>query len=98
VQTIINNLQKINIFRLHLFFGYHIINVGDRMDYLIKLRNDRKISCTDMANKLGISKTFYWQIENAKRRLTYKYAFKIARIFDMKPDDIFYKEFAKILK
>ena len=46
-----------------------------------------------MAIKLGISKPFYWQIENGKRNLSYKMAVKIASIFKMKPDDIFYKDF-----
>ena len=46
-----------------------------------------------MAIKLGISKPFYWQIENGKRNLSYKMAIKIASIFNMKPDDIFYKDF-----
>ena len=51
------------------------------------------ITCDDMAIKLGISKPFYWQIENGKRNLSYKMAVKIASIFKMKPDDIFYKYF-----
>jgi putative transcriptional regulator len=46
-----------------------------------------------MATFLGISKTFYWQIENKKRTLTYKMAVKIASVFNEKPDSLFYEEF-----
>ncbi|MDD3048663.1 MAG: helix-turn-helix transcriptional regulator [Bacilli bacterium] len=45
-----------------------------------------------MAGLLGISKAFYWQIENNKRNLSYRMAVKIAAIFELKPDDIFYEE------
>ena len=65
------------------------------MIFLIKLRKKNKISSTEMARKLGISKTFYWQIEHGERRLSYEMALKIANIFNLKPDDIFYKSFSK---
>lgn len=44
----------------------------------------------DMATMVGISKAYYWQIENGTRRLYYHLAVKIAKIFNMKPDDLFY--------
>ena len=46
-----------------------------------------------MADKLNISKSFYWQIENKKRRLSYETAIKIANIFNTKPDSLFYDDF-----
>ena len=45
-----------------------------------------------MANMLKISKTYYWQLEQNKRRMTYDMAIKIAKIFNLKPDDLFYDE------
>ncbi len=65
------------------------------MEKLIKLRKKHKYSGTYMAQKLNISKPFYWQIEHGQRRLTYEMAINIAKIFNMKPDDIFYKEYIK---
>lgn len=62
------------------------------MEKLKKLRVKHHYSCNDMANILDISKTFYWQIENKKRRLSYDMAKNIAAIFGLKPDDIFYKK------
>lgn len=62
------------------------------MSKLIDLRKENKISYQAMADKLNISKTFYWQIEHGQRRLSYQMAFKIASIFNMRPDDIFYSE------
>lgn len=66
------------------------------MDYLKELRIINNYSQQYMADELKISKTFYCQIEKKQRRLSYQMAIKIARIFNMKPDEIFYKEFNKI--
>ena len=63
------------------------------MNNLIKIRKKYKYTCAFMADKLKISKPFYWQIENKKRKLSYDMAVKIAKIFDMRPDDIFYNDF-----
>ncbi len=58
---------------------------------LKKIREENGFSYEDMAKKLEISKSFYWQIEHKKRRLYYYMAKKIADVFDLKPDDIFYE-------
>lgn len=58
---------------------------------LTKFRENKQYSYEDMAKKLNISKCFYWQIEHKKRRLSYDMAKKIATIFKVKPDDIFYE-------
>ena len=44
-----------------------------------------------MGRILGISTAYYWQIENKKRRLFYDDAIRIAHIFRLKPDDLFYE-------
>ena len=44
-----------------------------------------------MGRILGISTAYYWQIENKKRRLFYDDAIRIAHIFCLKPDDLFYE-------
>ncbi len=66
------------------------------MNGLKTMRVKNNFTCEYMANHLKISKPFYWQIENGKRRLSYKMAVKIARIFSCKPDDIFYNDFKNI--
>lgn len=63
------------------------------MNELKIIRAKNKFTCEYMSNHLKISKTFYWQIENGKRGLSYQMAVKIARVFNLKPDDIFYKDF-----
>ena len=60
------------------------------------LRSNMQLTYKDVADMLKISKTYYWQIENGKRRLTYEFAKKIASIFNLKPDDIFYEELCKL--
>lgn len=58
-----------------------------------KLKNIRiqnNISYEEMSKKLEISKCYYWQIEHKRRRLYYDMALKIANIFNLKPDDLFY--------
>lgn len=63
------------------------------MKKLKELRKAKKLTHQMMANSLNISKPFYWQIENNKRRLSYDMAVKIANILNTKPDEIFYQEF-----
>ena len=46
-------------------------------------------SVDEMAHKLGICKGYYSLIENGKRRLYYDLAVNIAKVFDLKPDDLF---------
>lgn len=57
------------------------------------LRVANKYSFMDMAQMLNISKSYYWQIENGNRNLYYDLAKRIAAIFNLKPDDIFYEDF-----
>jgi len=62
---------------------------------LYKLKNLRKkygYTCEELASQINISKVYYWQIENGKRRLFYYQAIKIANIFNLKPDDLFYED------
>lgn len=60
---------------------------------LKQLRHAKGITTKEMANKLGISKAFYSQLENNKRTISYNMAIKIADIFNKKPDSIFYEDF-----
>lgn len=63
-----------------------------QLKQLKELRMNNKISCKEIAEILNISKTYYWQIENGDRRLSYELAKKIANVFKLKPDDIFLKD------
>ena len=63
------------------------------MNKLKELRELKKFTHQMMANHLNISKSFYWQLENGKRRLSYNMAVKIADILKTTPDNIFYQEF-----
>lgn len=65
---------------------------------LKELRIEKGYNYLQMANKLGISKTFYWQIENHERRLTYELAIEIASIFRKKPDDVFFDEYIEYIE
>ena len=60
------------------------------MEKLKEIRKKNKYTIYDMAKKLSITASFYSQIENKKKRLFYDMAVKIADIFNMKPDEIFY--------
>lgn len=63
---------------------------------LKKLRLKNNYTSRYIADLLGISKPFYSQIENGRRRLTYDMAVRIANIFKMKPDEIFYEDHKKV--
>ncbi len=60
---------------------------------LESLRLQHHYSYQQMADMLKISKAYYWQIEHNNRRIYYDLAIKIAKIFDKKPDEIFYDFF-----
>ena len=63
------------------------------MEKVKKNRKKHGYSYSKMAELLGISKPYYWQLENGKRNLSYSMAFKIAKLFKLKPDDLFYEEY-----
>ncbi len=67
-------------------------------NHLKELRCQKKYTAKQMSEKLGISKPFYCQLENRTRRLSYAMAIKIATIFQMKPDAIFYEDYIEIEK
>ncbi|EES71662.1 MULTISPECIES: helix-turn-helix transcriptional regulator [Paenibacillus] len=56
---------------------------------LKQIRKNNNKTCQEVADAVGISKVYYWQIENGKRKLYYDLAVKIAAFFNMYPDDIF---------
>ena len=64
----------------------------DYFKKLQELRVQQGYTYQKMADKLHISKCYYWQIENKQRNLTYKMAFQIAKILKTKPDKIFLEE------
>ena len=65
------------------------------MHYKLKdLRKKKHFTANLMANILDISEPFYSQLETEKRNLTYDMAIKIAKVFNLKPDDLFYEEHA----
>lgn len=61
------------------------------LEKLKELRVQQKLTCKQVADGAGISKEHYWFIENGKRGLTYEMAARIAKVFDKKPDDIFFE-------
>lgn len=63
-----------------------------KQEKLIELRLKNNYTCDDMAKILGVSKSYYWKIENCKRNLYYDMAKKISKVFNLKPDDIFFDE------
>ena len=64
----------------------------DYFKKLQELRIQQGYTYQKMADKLHISKCYYWQIENKQRNLTYKMAFQIAKILKEKYDKIFLEE------
>lgn len=63
------------------------------MENLKKLRIEKNLTVLSISKIIGISPTYYWQLENGKRRLYYELAVKIAKIFNKKPDEIFYEDY-----
>ncbi len=70
----------------------------ERYNKLRELRQKNGYTVQQMANMTGISKSFYSQLENCHRRLLYDMAIKIAAVFKMKPDQIFYDDHLSLRK
>ena len=58
---------------------------------LEQLKHEHGLTNRTIAKKLGISHIGYYYFESGKRKISYKMAIKIANIFNLKPDDIFYE-------
>lgn len=56
------------------------------------IRKERKFSGTQIAECLGITPQFYYDIEKGKRRLTAETAIKLAQIFDVSLDHLLDQE------
>ncbi len=52
-------------------------------------RLEKGYTMQDLANRVGISKSYYSLIERGERRVSYELTFKIANILNTKPDKIF---------
>lgn len=63
------------------------------MEKLKKLRQKNGYTIAKIAKLIDLSPTYYWQLENKQRRLYYEIAVKIAKVFNLKPDEIFYDDF-----
>ncbi|WP_078577360.1 helix-turn-helix transcriptional regulator [Salipaludibacillus agaradhaerens] len=59
------------------------------LDKLKQIRVQERLTCQQVADRIGVSKEHYWMIENGKRRLSYDLAVKIANVFKASPDYIF---------
>lgn len=63
------------------------------MKKLKEIRSSKNLTYAEVASLLGITKSYYWKLENEKCIITYKMAFNIAQVFNLRPDDIFYEDF-----
>lgn len=57
---------------------------------LKELRKKKGFTQKQIAEQLNITISFYSQLENKKKKLYYDTAIKIADIFNMRPDELFY--------
>lgn len=68
------------------------------MNILKEYREKNQYNYKQMADLLNISKTYYWQIENHKRRLSYYMAFKISILLNTRPDTLFFAYYEKLFE
>lgn len=59
------------------------------MDKLRIFREEAGLTQKQIAHKLGISESYYCQIENTKRRMSLQMALDIAAILKKTPNEIF---------
>ncbi|WP_078391211.1 helix-turn-helix transcriptional regulator [Shouchella patagoniensis] len=59
---------------------------------LKQVRLENHMTLEEVAKRIHVSTPFYWQVENGKRGLSYELAVRIANVFSLKPDDLFFDE------
>ncbi|SDZ18822.1 helix-turn-helix transcriptional regulator [Tindallia californiensis] len=59
------------------------------MEKLRELRRKANITQLDMSKRLGISESYYCQLENGSRRMSLAVAIKISEILNATVEDIF---------
>ena len=59
------------------------------MNKLKQLREEAGLTQKYMAEKLGISESYYCQLENKKRRMSLQIALDVSAILKKTPNDIF---------
>ena len=65
---------------------------------LKSFRYKNNLTLQEVADRVGISKAFYCQLENGKRRMLYETAVSIASVFNVKPDYLFYDDAVENMK
>jgi len=65
----------------------------NRFREIRRLRQVNNYSCADMGRMLKMSRIYYWQLENRKRKLSYAMAIRVAGVFGFKPDNVFFEDF-----
>lgn len=62
---------------------------------MAKIRKEKGYTQKELADIIGVSKQYIWDIENRKRDISYKLAFLISDILETKPDILFLDEYNK---
>jgi len=71
-------------------------NGGDCMNKLKQFREEAGLTQKQIAEKLGVSESYYCQLENNKRRMPLQLALDVSAIRKKTPNDIFLpNDFAK---
>ena len=71
-------------------------NGGDCMNKLKQFREEAGLTQKQIAEKLGVSESYYCQLENNKRRMPLQLALDVSTILKKTPNDIFLpNDFAK---
>ncbi len=66
-----------------------------KLNKLRKIRKEKGLTTTDVANILNISQSMYSYIEIGYERLSYEIAIKLSELFNTTPDELFYDDFKK---
>ena len=62
------------------------------------IRKEKGYTQEKLAEVLGVSKQFIWDIENGRREISDKLAFLISEILETKPDKLFWEDNKKSRK
>lgn len=59
------------------------------------MRTRKKYTLKKLGKRLGFTKQYMWDIEDGRKTLSYKMAYKISKVLETSPDDLFLDDYKR---
>ena len=59
------------------------------------MRTRKNYTLKKLGKRLGFTKQYMWDIEDGRKTLSYKMAYKISKVLETSPDDLFLDDYKR---